>query len=65
MVRSPSDQIIVLQIRKIVEKGFGHLFITSSSSHFYYETDFEQYLFKSEATDGAIPTAVANFAMQC
>ena len=29
----------------IVEKGLGHVFITSSSSHFFNKTDFEQYLF--------------------
>ena len=28
------------------KKGLGHLFITSSSSHFFNKTDFEQYLFK-------------------
>ena len=30
-----------------MEKGLGHLFITlESSSHFFYKTDFKQYLFK-------------------
>ena len=29
------------------EKRFGHLFITSSCSHFFNKTDFEQYLFKN------------------
>ena len=29
-----------------MEKGFGHLLITLSSSHFFNETDFERYLFK-------------------
>ena len=29
---------------EIVEKGLGLLFITPSSSHFFNETDFEQYL---------------------
>ena len=29
---------------KIVEKGLGHLFIISSGSHFFNQTDFEQYL---------------------
>ena len=28
-------------------KRFGHLFITSSSSHFFNEIDFGQYFFKS------------------
>ena len=27
-----------------MEKGLGHLFITLSSAHFFYETDLEQYL---------------------
>ena len=29
----------------MVEKGLGHLFITSSSSHFFNKTNFEQYMF--------------------
>ena len=33
------------RIRGIVEKGLGHLFITSNSSHFFNKTDFEQCLF--------------------
>ena len=33
-------------MKRIVEKGLGHLFIISSSSHFFNKTDFEQYLFK-------------------
>ena len=33
------------RIRRIVEKGLGHLFITLSSSHFLNKTDFKQYLF--------------------
>ena len=32
----------------MVEKGLGHLFITSNSSHFFNKTDFEQYLFQSK-----------------
>ena len=31
----------------IVEKGLGHPIISSSSSHFFHKTDFEQYLFKN------------------
>ena len=27
----------------IVEQGWGHLFITSSNSHFFNKTDLEQY----------------------
>ena len=27
-----------------MEKGFGHLFISSTSSHFFNKTNFEQYL---------------------
>ena len=30
----------------MVEKDFGHLFISSSTSHFFDKTDFGQYLFK-------------------
>ena len=33
-----------MQIKRIVEKGLGHLFITSGSSHFFNKTHFEQYL---------------------
>ena len=46
MVRTQTDQIVFLRVRVIVEKGLGHLFITSSSSHFFNKTDFPQYLFK-------------------
>ena len=28
-----------------VEKGLVHLFVAPSSSHFFYKTDLEQYLF--------------------
>ena len=31
--------------RRIVNQGLGHLFTTSSSSHFFYKIDFKQYLF--------------------
>ena len=31
------------------EKTFGHLLITSNSSHFFNKTDFEQYFFKENA----------------
>ena len=41
MVRSRTDKNVFSQIRGIVEKGSGQLFITSSSSHFFNETDFE------------------------
>ena len=39
---------LVLQIRAIVELALGDLllYITSSSFHFFNETDFEEYLFK-------------------
>ena len=33
-------------MKGIGEKYFGHVFITSSSSHFFNEIEFEQYLFK-------------------
>ena len=45
MVRSQTEWNIFLQIRKIVEIGLKHLFITSNSSHFFNKTDFELYLF--------------------
>ena len=32
------------QIRRIVVQGLSHLFIISSSFHFFNETDFDQYL---------------------
>ena len=32
----------------IVEKGLGHVFIASSSSHFFNKTDLEQYLFNNK-----------------
>ena len=35
-----------LRIKEIVEQGLGHLFIASSSSHFFNKTDFERYLLK-------------------
>ena len=34
-----------------MEKDFGHLFIPFISSHFFSETDFEQYLFKHNNID--------------
>ena len=46
MIRSQTEQNIFLRIKIIVEKGLGHLFITSSSAHFFNKTDFEHYLFK-------------------
>ena len=46
MVRSQTDKNVFLQIKGIVEKDLGHLFITSSSSHFFNKTNFERYLFK-------------------
>ena len=36
---------VMLHKGEIVEKDSGHLFIVSSSSHFFSKTDFEQYLF--------------------
>ena len=36
-------------MKGIREKYLGHLVITSSSSHFFNKTDFEQYLFKELA----------------
>ena len=48
MVRSQTIKSRRLLANKgIVEKGLGYLFITSSSSHFFNKTDFEQYLFKT------------------
>ena len=35
---------LLSQIRGIVENGLGHLFITSSSSHFFNKTDLELYI---------------------
>ena len=49
MVRSRTDYMVFLRIKEIVENGFGHLFITSSSSHFFNKTDFEQYLLSKNA----------------
>ena len=37
---------LFVRIRGIAHQGFGHLFITSSSSHFFNKTHHEQYLFK-------------------
>ena len=31
-----------------MEKALGHLFITSSSSHFFNKTDFELHFFKKD-----------------
>ena len=33
------------RLREIVEKGLEHLFIISSSSHFFTKTNLEQYLY--------------------
>ena len=55
MVRSQTNYIAVLQIKKIVEKGLRHLFVTSSSSHFFNKTDFEQYLFNENAIVTILP----------
>ena len=41
MVRSRTDKNVFSRIRGTVEKGSGQLFITSSSSHFFNETNFE------------------------
>ena len=35
------------RLREIVEQGLGHLFIASSSSHFFSKKDLGQYLFNS------------------
>ena len=35
---------LLSQIRGIVENSLGHLFITSSSSHFFNKTDLELYI---------------------
>ena len=48
MVLSQTDWMVFLQITRTEEQGLGHLFITSSSSHFFNKTDFEQYLFNVE-----------------
>ena len=44
MVWSEMDQIVFLQIKRILEKGLGHLFITSNSGSFYFfnKTNFKQ-----------------------
>ena len=34
-------------MKEIVDKGLGHVFITSSIFHFFNKTDFEWYLFKT------------------
>ena len=39
---------LFLRISVIVKQGLGHLFISSSSSHFLNKTDLEQYRFKPE-----------------
>ena len=49
MVRSQTNQIVFLQIKEIVEKGLGHLFVISNSSHFFNKTDFELYLLHENA----------------
>ena len=36
------------RMKGIGEKDLEHLFITSSSSHFFNKTDFEQYLFEDK-----------------
>ena len=43
-----TGEIPFLQIKGIGEKYMGHLFITSSISHFFNKTDFEQYLFNEK-----------------
>ena len=40
---------LFLQIRGIVEKDLGYLFITSSSCHFFKKTVLEQYLIQAMA----------------
>ena len=37
---------LILQTREIVRKGLGHVFITSSSSHFFNQSYVKPYLFK-------------------
>ena len=37
-----------------MEKGLGHFFVTSSSSHFFNKTDFEQYVFNVNETFGEL-----------
>ena len=46
MVRSQADLNRTFANKGIVEKGLGHLFIASSSSHLFTKTDFQQNLFK-------------------
>ena len=46
MVGSQTDEIVLFRIRGIVEKGLGHLWITSSSSLFFNNIDSKLYLFK-------------------
>ena len=43
MVRSKTDYNVFSWLKRIVEKGKGHFCITSSSSHFFNKTNFEQY----------------------
>ena len=44
MVRNQTNYIVFSKTKEIVEKGLGHLFITSNSSHFFNKTDFKQCL---------------------
>ena len=45
VVRSQTDYVVLSHTRGIVKQVSGNLSITSSSSHFFNKTDFEQYLF--------------------
>ena len=47
MVRCQTNKVVFSLIREIEEKGFGHFFIISSSSHFFNKADFEEYLNKT------------------
>ena len=42
-IPSTTEALIFADI-EYMEQGFGHLFVTSSSSHFFNKTDLEQYL---------------------
>ena len=43
-----TDKNILSRIWRTVEQGLGHFFITSSSFHFFDETNLGQYLFKNK-----------------
>ena len=46
---------LFLQTRGIDEQGLGHLIITSSSSHFFNETDLKQYRYLFNTRSSILP----------